>query len=137
MKLISEFFDVPVIGLELIDPRFYHLDTAFMPLPKGEVVYYERAFRPTAEEALAHFAIAIHDDNVMAAIPPHKPPMTASQIAFLTLELADCMKATAIAISTAAAVTAVSLSKSTAAIFNLFSLSGSEVRTTSSRSIKQ
>lgn len=53
LQLISEFFDVTVVGLELIDPRFYHLDTAFMPLPKGEIIYYERAFMPTVEDVLA------------------------------------------------------------------------------------
>lgn len=30
--------------LELIDPRWYHLDTCFCPLPNGEVMWYPKAF---------------------------------------------------------------------------------------------
>ena len=29
---------------ELVDPRFYHLDTAFCPLPTGDVIYHAGAF---------------------------------------------------------------------------------------------
>jgi N-dimethylarginine dimethylaminohydrolase len=34
----------PVISLELIDPRFYHLDVAFCPTDLGYVLYYPEAF---------------------------------------------------------------------------------------------
>lgn len=43
---IANFFQVPVVPLELIDPRFYHLDTAMMVLPQGEIMYYPDAFAP-------------------------------------------------------------------------------------------
>lgn len=33
-----------VLPLELINPRFYHLDTCFCPLKPGEAVYYPAAF---------------------------------------------------------------------------------------------
>src|SRR5216683_178496 len=33
-----------VLPLELIDPRFYHLDTCFCPLAPGEALYYPAAF---------------------------------------------------------------------------------------------
>jgi N-dimethylarginine dimethylaminohydrolase len=33
-----------VLPLELIDPRFYHLDTCFCPLAPGEALYYPPAF---------------------------------------------------------------------------------------------
>jgi N-dimethylarginine dimethylaminohydrolase len=33
-----------VLAMELIDPRFYHLDTCFCPLAPGEAVYYPAAF---------------------------------------------------------------------------------------------
>jgi N-dimethylarginine dimethylaminohydrolase len=41
---LREFFNVPVTPLELVDPRFYHLDTAFAILPQGEILYYPPAF---------------------------------------------------------------------------------------------
>jgi N-dimethylarginine dimethylaminohydrolase len=33
-----------VLPLELVNPRFYHLDTCFCPLAPGEAVYYPAAF---------------------------------------------------------------------------------------------
>jgi N-dimethylarginine dimethylaminohydrolase len=33
-----------VLPLELVDPRFYHLDTCFCPLAPGEAIYYPPAF---------------------------------------------------------------------------------------------
>lgn len=41
---LRAFFDVPVIGLELVDPRFYHLDTAMTVLDERTVAYYPGAF---------------------------------------------------------------------------------------------
>ena len=43
-KWISDFLKVKVISLELINPRFYHLDTCFCPLSGGEILYYPEAF---------------------------------------------------------------------------------------------
>jgi N-dimethylarginine dimethylaminohydrolase len=42
----QEFFGRPVIGLELVDPRYYHLDTALAVLDdaRDEVMYYPGAF---------------------------------------------------------------------------------------------
>nr|WP_237536965.1 dimethylargininase [Streptomyces sp. SID5785] len=42
----QEFFGRPVIGLDLVDPRFYHLDTALAVLDDAadEVMYYPAAF---------------------------------------------------------------------------------------------
>jgi N-dimethylarginine dimethylaminohydrolase len=33
-----------VLPIELVDPRFYHLDTCFCPLAPGEAIYYPPAF---------------------------------------------------------------------------------------------
>ena len=41
---LRKFFDVPVITLELVDPRFYHLDTAMTILDERTVAYYPQAF---------------------------------------------------------------------------------------------
>ena len=37
-------WDVEVIGLRLVDPLFYHLDTCFAPLEDGSLLYYPPAF---------------------------------------------------------------------------------------------
>jgi N-dimethylarginine dimethylaminohydrolase len=44
MDEIIAVLDVEACGLELIDPHWYHLDTAFCPLPQGQVIAYEKAF---------------------------------------------------------------------------------------------
>ena len=43
-KLLAERLRVRVESLHLVDARFYHLDTCFVPLPDGRVVYYPPAF---------------------------------------------------------------------------------------------
>ena len=34
----------PALPLELVDPRFYHLDTCFCPVAPGVAIYYPGAF---------------------------------------------------------------------------------------------
>ncbi len=41
---VEDLFKVKVTPLELADPRFYHMDTALSPLPRGEVMYVPEAF---------------------------------------------------------------------------------------------
>lgn len=41
---LKDFFGMPMKGLELVSGRFYHLDTCFVPLSGGEVLYYPPAF---------------------------------------------------------------------------------------------
>lgn len=41
-----------VVTLELVDPRFYHLDTALFPLGDGDVAYYPGAFSPGSRSVL-------------------------------------------------------------------------------------
>ena len=41
---VARLFDVPVVSLELVDPRFYHLDTALCVLDATTVAYYPAAF---------------------------------------------------------------------------------------------
>jgi N-dimethylarginine dimethylaminohydrolase len=40
----QEFLGRPVVTLRLVDPRFYHLDTALFPLDGTNVAYYPEAF---------------------------------------------------------------------------------------------
>ncbi len=42
-----------VIALELVDPRFYHLDTCFCPLDAERVLYYPSAFSLSAQRIIA------------------------------------------------------------------------------------
>lgn len=42
----------PVITLELVDERFYHLDTAILVLSDTEVAYYPPAFSPSSQRVL-------------------------------------------------------------------------------------
>jgi N-dimethylarginine dimethylaminohydrolase len=41
---LAATYGVPVVALELVDPRFYHLDTCLCVLDGGEVLYYRPAF---------------------------------------------------------------------------------------------
>ncbi|WP_203828691.1 dimethylargininase [Actinoplanes palleronii] len=58
----EEFFGRPVVGLTLIDPRFYHLDTALAVLDNDEIMYYPGAFAPESRDLLA----ALYPDAVLA-----------------------------------------------------------------------
>jgi len=42
----------PVVGLDLVDPRFYHLDTALFPLDDTTVAWYPGAFSPGSQAVL-------------------------------------------------------------------------------------
>ncbi|MEU7059390.1 dimethylargininase [Streptomyces sp. NPDC046197] len=50
----QEYFGRPVIGLELVDPRYYHLDLALAVLDDAgdEVAYHPPAFSPGSREVL-------------------------------------------------------------------------------------
>jgi N-dimethylarginine dimethylaminohydrolase len=50
---LSEIFNREIIPLELVNPRFYHLDTCFCPLSGGELLYYPSAFDPYAQTVLS------------------------------------------------------------------------------------
>ncbi|KFG76763.1 dimethylargininase [Streptomyces mutabilis] len=62
----QEFFGVPVISLTLVDPYFYHLDTALFVLDEENVAYYPGAFSPGSREVLErlypHAVIATRED---------------------------------------------------------------------------
>ncbi|NGO72130.1 amidinotransferase [Streptomyces sp. SB3404] len=50
----QEFFGRPVLGLDLVDPRYYHLDTALCVLDaeRDDVMYYPPAFSPGSQAVL-------------------------------------------------------------------------------------
>lgn len=43
-ELLRKIWLVEIVSLRLIDPHFYHLDTCFVPLGGGAVMYYPGAF---------------------------------------------------------------------------------------------
>jgi ornithine--oxo-acid transaminase len=43
-RRLRKLWDVEVISLRLVDPRFYHLDTCFCPLRDGSLLYFPAAF---------------------------------------------------------------------------------------------
>ncbi|HEU0220266.1 MAG TPA: arginine deiminase-related protein [Gallionella sp.] len=49
---IVTMLDVEACGLELVDTRWYHLDTAFCPLPDGQAIAYAKAFSRKSVAAL-------------------------------------------------------------------------------------
>ena len=59
-----------VLSLHLVDPRFYHLDTCFAPLPNGDVLYYPAAFDAESLQRIedvypAQKRIAVREDDAM------------------------------------------------------------------------
>ena len=51
--ILSERFHREIIPLELVDSRFYHLDTCFCPLSGGELLYLPAAFDPYGQTVIA------------------------------------------------------------------------------------
>ena len=49
---IVDVLHVTAVGLELINPHWYHLDTAFCPLPDGQAIAYKKAFAEKSAAAL-------------------------------------------------------------------------------------
>nr|WP_264925905.1 dimethylargininase [Streptomyces sp. A012304] len=62
----QEYFGHPVISLTLVDPHFYHLDTALFVLDHDNIAYYPQAFSPGSREVLARLypqaVLATRDD---------------------------------------------------------------------------
>jgi N-dimethylarginine dimethylaminohydrolase len=52
---------IPVVPLELVDARFYHLDTCFCPLNREAVLIYPRGFAPSSLDALRHDWRCLHE----------------------------------------------------------------------------
>ena len=60
----------PVVSLELVDPRFYHLDVALTVLDKrGHIAYYPPAFSPASQQVLGELfpdAVIACDSDALA-----------------------------------------------------------------------
>ncbi len=69
---LQELIGKPVISLRLVDPRFYHLDTALMVLSSTEIAYYPPAFsegsRRVLETLFPDAVIATEADAVVLGL---------------------------------------------------------------------
>jgi N-dimethylarginine dimethylaminohydrolase len=52
-SVIADLLDVEVEPLQLVNPRFYHLDTCLCPLDSGALLYYPAAFDQASQERIA------------------------------------------------------------------------------------
>jgi N-dimethylarginine dimethylaminohydrolase len=52
LDTVFEDTNVIVRPLQLVDPRWYHLDTCFCPLDSGELLWYPPAFSPEARAVI-------------------------------------------------------------------------------------
>ncbi|MCX9190381.1 amidinotransferase [Carbonactinospora thermoautotrophica] len=59
----QEFFGYPVISLQLVDPRYYHLDTALLVLDEENIAYYPEAFSPGSRRVLER----LYPDAIIAS----------------------------------------------------------------------
>ncbi len=68
----QEVLGVPVVSLQLVDPRFYHLDTALAVLDDETVAYLPAAFSDGSREVLEHLfpdaVLASHEDAVVLGL---------------------------------------------------------------------
>ncbi|RJG04795.1 nitrate reductase [Noviherbaspirillum cavernae] len=57
--LLEQFLDIEVEPLQLVNDRFYHLDTCFCPLEGGYLMYYPAAFDAASQARIAaHVPVA-------------------------------------------------------------------------------
>ena len=63
-RFLTQTWDVEVLSLGLIDPRFYHLDTCFCPLSNGDLMYYPPAFDASSRALIEAHYPASHRINV-------------------------------------------------------------------------
>ena len=65
-------------ALSLVDPRFYHLDTALAVLDDDEIMYYPAAFDRPSQRVLAPlYPDAILADEADAGVRPQRRSPTA------------------------------------------------------------
>lgn len=61
---LEKIFEGEIITLELVDPRWYHLDTCFCPLTNGELLWYPGAFSDLSQEMVRErFEIIVEVDQ--------------------------------------------------------------------------
>ena len=56
IPMVAGQLGVEVVAVELVDPRYYHLDTCFCPLDRDTVLFAPAAFSPESQERVRHLA---------------------------------------------------------------------------------
>ncbi len=51
-RALADILGCLVVSVELVDPRFYHIDTCFCPLPDGGAVWFPAAFDEYGQRAI-------------------------------------------------------------------------------------
>ncbi|MFZ4763023.1 MAG: dimethylarginine dimethylaminohydrolase family protein [Alphaproteobacteria bacterium] len=78
--LLEQHFSMKVVSLNLVNPRFYHLDTCLCPLEDGYVLYHPAAF--SAESlALIHAHVPAEKRLVVEAEDAHGFACNAMEVA--------------------------------------------------------
>ncbi len=93
---LEALYGLPVLSLRLVDPRFYHLDTALCVLDANTAAYYPAAFDDSSRAALtSHFTELIEakdeDAEVLGlnAVSDGRHVVMAEQAAGLATSLAE------------------------------------------------
>jgi len=63
-RAVAEMLGCLVVSVELVDPRFYHLDTCFCPLPDGAAFWFPAAF-----DEYGQHAIREHISDLIDVVP--------------------------------------------------------------------
>ncbi|MDT5035568.1 MAG: hypothetical protein QOE03_753 [Micromonosporaceae bacterium] len=66
---VARYFGLPVVALRLVDPRYYHLDTALAVLDERTIMYHPAAFAAESRRLLERLypdAITASDDDAAA-----------------------------------------------------------------------
>ncbi|MGH3273834.1 MAG: dimethylargininase [Streptosporangiaceae bacterium] len=109
---LAELCGLPVISLKLVDPRFYHLDTALAVLDDSTAAYYPAAFDEAGQATLASYfteLIEAKDEDVEVlglnavsdgrnVVLPRQAPGLAAQLAAagfvpVPVDLSELLKA--------------------------------------------
>ena len=80
-SLLTAATDLPVLSLELIDPRFYHVDVCLCPLADGHLIYSPAAFD--------EYGLAVIEANVPAEKLIPVSPEEASRFACNAVNIND------------------------------------------------
>jgi N-dimethylarginine dimethylaminohydrolase len=65
---LEYFLNTDINVLELIDGRWYHLDTAFCPLPNGQILWYPGAFSSISREIIRKsfkYSVEVNEEDAM------------------------------------------------------------------------
>jgi len=93
---LADLFGLPVISLRLVDPRFYHLDTALAVLADDAAAYYPAAFDDASRAALSGYfseLIEAKDEDAdvlgLNAVSDGRNVVLPAQATSLAAQLAD------------------------------------------------